>query len=313
MNVTVLNRGRTGQRALPDEVSLITGDVTDVQSVRTAIGDTYFDAVVNWVTFTPEHVQRDIGIFSGRTGQYLFISSASAYQTPTTHLPITESTPLKNPLRRYARDKIACEDLLATAYRNDDFPTTIIRPSHTYDQTALPFDGGWTVVERMRLGKPVIVHGDGTSLWTITHSRDFAVGFVGLLGRDAAIGETFQITGDEAPTWNQIYGYIADAAGVTDPRLIHVSSEAIAAAEPDWGGSLLGDKAHSKVFDNSKLKRLVPEFGHNITPFKLGAQEVIAWYDAHPDHKVVDPTVDAAMDWLAERYTPRAMEHIATP
>ncbi|THV30861.1 SDR family oxidoreductase [Glycomyces paridis] len=307
MEVTVLNRGRTGERLLPPEVALLTADANDADSVREALGDRTFDAVVNWVNFTPEQVRRDIELFTGRCGQYLFISSASAYQTPPTHMPVTESTPLKNPFWQYSRDKIACEELLTAAYRDDDFPMTIIRPSHTYDETLLPFDGGWTVVERMRAGKPVIVHGDGTSLWTITHSRDFAVGFVGLLAKEAAIGEAFHITGDEAPTWNQIFGHIAEAAGV-EPHLVHVASDAIAAADPNWGAGLLGDKSNTMVFDNTKVKRLVPEFGIDATPYRLGAREVVAWHDANPAFQTVDPKTDALMDWLADRYAPRPMD-----
>ena len=307
MDVTVLNRGRTGERTLPPEAALVTGDVNDPQSVREALGGRTFDAVVNWVNFTPEQVKRDIDLFGGRTGQYLFISSASAYQTPPAYLPVTESTPLRNPFWQYSRDKIACEDLLVKAHRDDDFPATIIRPSHTYDETMLPFDGGWTVVDRMRAGKPIVVHGDGTSLWTITHARDFAVGFTGLLGKTAAIGEAFHITGDEAPTWNQIYGHVAEAAGVADPNLVHVPSDAIAAADPNWGAGLLGDKAHSMVFDNAKVKRLVPEFGLDTTPYRIGAREVIAWYDAHPDHQVVNAEADKLMDKFAERYAPRPL------
>jgi nucleoside-diphosphate-sugar epimerase len=306
LDVTVLNRGRTAERPLPPEVALLTGDANDPQSVRDALGDRTFDAVVNWVNFTPAQVQRDIDLFADRTDQYLFISSASAYQTPPARLPVTESTPLKNPYWQYSRDKIACEDLLVAAYRERDFPATIIRPSHTYDETMLPFDGGWTVVDRMRAGKPVIVHGDGTSLWTITHARDFAVGFTGLLGKDEAIGEAFHITGDEAPTWNQIYGWVAEAAGA-EPNLVHVTSDAIAAADPRWGAGLLGDKAHSMVFDNSKLKRLVPQFGLGATPYRLGAREVVEWLDAHPEHQVVDAEADKTMDSLAERYAPKAM------
>ncbi|MDA1359636.1 SDR family oxidoreductase [Glycomyces luteolus] len=306
MEVTVLNRGRTAERTLPPEVALLTGDASDPQSVRDALADRTFDAVVNWVNFTPEQVQRDIDLFADRTGQYLFISSASAYQTPPAYLPVTESTPLKNPYWQYSRDKIACEDLLVQAHRDSDFPATIIRPSHTYDETMLPFDGGWTVVDRMRSGKPVIVHGDGTSLWTITHARDFAVGFTGLLGRAEAIGEAFHITGDEAPTWNQIFTWVAEAAGA-EANLVHVPSDAIAAADPRWGAGLLGDKAHSMVFDNTKVKRLVPEFGLGATPYKLGAREVVDWYDNHLDHQLVNADIDKTMDWLAERYAPRAI------
>lgn len=305
MDVTVLNRGESRLRPLPDEVRRLTADSNDPEQVRAALGDAEFDAVVNWVNFVPGQVQRDIDLFTGRTGQYLFISSASAYQTPPTHMPVIESNPLKNPYWQYSRDKIACEELLVNAWREDDFPMTIVRPSHTYDHTLLPFDGGWTVVERMRAGKPVVVPGDGTSLWTITHSRDFAVGFTGLLGKEAALGEPFHITGDEAPTWNRIYRDIASAAGVDDPHLVHVPSDAIAASDPDWGAALLGDKANTMIFDNSKIKALVPEFGRNATPFKIGAREIVAWHDADPERKTVDAERDALMDRLAEAYAPR--------
>jgi nucleoside-diphosphate-sugar epimerase len=305
MDVTVLNRGASALRPLPEGVRRRTADCRDPRAVLDAIGDTAFDAVVNWVNFTPDQVQTDIDLFAGRTGQYVFISSASAYQTPPTHMPVTESTPLKNPYWQYSRDKIACEELLTRAYRDDDFPATVVRPSHTYDETLLPFDGGWTVVERMRAGKPVIVHGDGTSLWTITHARDFAVGFVGLLGKDAAIGEAFHITGDEAPTWNRIYRDVAAAAGVAEPHLVHVPSDAIAAADPDWGAGLIGDKSNTMLFDNTKIKTLVPEFGLSTTPFRLGAREVVAWYDAHPERRTANPETDALMDRLAEAYAPR--------
>ena len=307
IEVTVLNRGTDKTRALPEQITRLTGDSNDPDSVLAAIGDEYYDAVVNWVNFVPEQVQRDIDVFTGRTGQYVFISSASPYQTPPTHMPVVESTPLKNPYWQYSRDKIACEELLVKAYREHDFPMTIVRPSHTYDETMLPFDGGWTVIERMRAGKPVIVPGDGTSLWTITHSRDFAVGFTGLLGKEAAIGEPFHITGDEAPTWNQIYRYLAEAAGVADPHLVHVATDAIVAARPGWGAGLIGDTINTMIFDNSKIKALVPEFGRRTTPYKQGAREVIAWYEAHPEHQVVDPEVDAVMDRLAETYSPRPL------
>lgn len=307
IDITVLNRGTTGLRKLPDGITRLTADSRDPQSVLEAIGDTHYDAVVNWVNFTPEQVRADIDLFAGRTDQYVFISSASAYQTPPTHLPVIESTPLKNPYWEYSRNKIACEELLVDAYRERDFPITIVRPSHTYDRTKTPFNGGWTMVERMRTGRPVVVHGDGTSLWTITHSRDFAVGFVGLLGRNEAIGEPFHITGDEAPSWNQITADVAAAAGVTDPQIVHVPSDAIAAADPDWGAGLVGDKTHSMVFDNSKIKSLVPEFGRSVTPYRQGAREMIAWFDAHPEEKVVDEKMDALADRLVEAYAPRAL------
>ncbi|QLG10081.1 SDR family oxidoreductase [Deinococcus sp. D7000] len=293
MELYLLNRGESS-RPVPDGAKVLRGDIRDPESVRRALGDLEFDAVVDWVAFTPEHIETDLALFTGRTRQYVFISSASAYQKPLGHLPITESTPLHNPFWGYSRDKIACEERLTRAYREDGFPVTIVRPSHTYDRTLLPMDGGWTVVDRMRRGKPVIVHGDGTSLWTLTHHRDFAVGFVGLLGRPAVLGEAVQITGDEWLTWNQIFERVAGAAGVK-PQLLHVPSETIAAFAPDWGAGLLGDKAHSVIFDNSKIKRLVPEFRATI-PYARGVREVLAWYDADPARQVVDEGLDRLMD-----------------
>lgn len=293
MELYLLNRGESS-RPVPDGAKVLRGDIRDPVSVRRALGDLEFDAVVNWVAFTPEHIETDLALFTGRTRQYVFISSASAYQKPLGHLPITESTPLHNPFWGYSRDKIACEERLTRAYREDGFPVTIVRPSHTYDRTLLPMDGGWTVVDRMRRGKPVIVHGDGTSLWTLTHHRDFAVGFVGLLGRPAVLGEAVQITGDEWLTWNQIFELVAGAAGVK-PQLVHVPSETIAAFAPNWGAGLLGDKAHSVIFDNSKIKRLVPEFRATI-PYARGVREVLAWYDADPARQVVDEGLDRLMD-----------------
>ena len=250
--------------------------------------------MVNWVAFTPEHAETDLELFGGRTQQYIFISSASAYQTPPVNLPIVESTPLSNPYWQYSRNKIACEERLVRAYRDEGFPITIVRPSHTYDRTLLPMDGGYTVVNRMRQGKKVIVHGDGTSLWVLTHHRDFAKGFVGLLGNPHAIGETFHITSDELLTWNQIFETVAHAAGA-DPKVIHVPSEMMAAYDPSWGAGLLGDKAHSMIFDNAKVKRLVPDYVATI-PFVRGAEEMMVWYDADPNRQVVDEKLDRLMD-----------------
>jgi nucleoside-diphosphate-sugar epimerase len=214
-------------------------------------------------------------------------------------VPVTESTPLKNPFWQYSRDKIACEDLLVAAYRDDDFPAVIVRPSHTYDDTALPTLGGWTDIARMRAGKPVVVHGDGTTQWTLTHSDDFAVGFIGLLGRPEATGNAYTITGDSAPTWDQVYTWLGRAAGA-EPTLVHVASETIAKELPDKGPGLVGDKAHSMVFDTTKLRRLVPEFATTI-PYAEGARRVLAWYDSHPEAQQVDEELDAAFDRLVAR------------
>jgi nucleoside-diphosphate-sugar epimerase len=297
----VLNRGASTTRPLPEGAVVHRGDISDTGSAREALGSEEFDAVVDWVAFTPDHVRARTDLFRGRTGQYVFISSASAYQTPASRLPITESTPLRNPFWQYSRDKIACEDLLVGLYREEGYPVTTIRPSHTYDRTLVPFDGGWTVVERMRQGKPVVVHGDGTSLWTLTHHADFARGFVPLLGHPRTLGEAFQITSDDVLTWDQIARALAAAAGTGDPELVHVPSDAIAAEDPTWGAGLLGDKAHSAVFDNSKLRSVVPEYRATI-PFEQGAREIVAWYDADSARRQVDASMDALMDRLVERF-----------
>jgi nucleoside-diphosphate-sugar epimerase len=303
--VTVLNRGRSGERSLPSEVETLVADATDAAAVAEAVADREFDAVAQFRAFVPEHVAGDLATFTGRTGQYVFISSASAYQKPPTRLPVTESTPLRNPFWQYSRDKIACEDLLVAAYRDEGFPATIIRPSHTYDQTLVPFDGGWTVLGRMLAGKPVIVHGDGTSLWTLTHHDDFARAFVPLLGDPRTIGEAIHITSDDVLTWNQIAEAFAAALGVT-ARLVHVPSDAIAAADPVWGAGLLGDKAHSMVFDNAKLRGIVPGW-RAVIPFEQGARQIVDWYLADPARQVTDAALDAVMDKLAAAWTVEAV------
>ena len=295
----VLNRGRSW-RPIPDSVTRLMGDIRDTESARRAIGDLEFDVVVDWVAFTPEHIETDLGLFQGRTGQFIFISSASAYQTPPTSLPVTESTILDNPIWQYSRDKIACEERLVRAYRENRFPFTIVRPSHTYDCSLPPPRGGWTAVDRMRRGEPVVVHGDGSSVWTLTHHRDFAKGLVGLLGREDAIGESFHITSDEWLTWDRISQILAQAAGTT-AEIVHVPSEIIHRYDRTWGESLLGDKAHSKIFDNSKIKRFVPDFKATI-PFSRGAEEIVTWYDTDPSRKIIDEELDRTMtriiaDW----------------
>jgi nucleoside-diphosphate-sugar epimerase len=295
--LTVINRGSSTTRPVPDGVEVLTGDVADPGSIRRAIADRSFDVVVDFVAFTPEQVQADIDLFAGRTRQYVFISSASAYQKPVAALPIRESSPLRNPWWQYSRDKIACEDLLVGAYRETGFPVTIIRPSHTYDRTSIPATGGWTVVDRLRRGLPVVVPGDGTSLWTLTHHADFAKAFVGLLGLPAAVGDVFHITSDEALPWNQIYTTLAAAAGVDDPEFVHVASESVADVEPEWGPGILGDKAHSVVFDNSKVKAFVPGWSATI-PWSTGAREIVEWYDADPARRVVDPSTESAFERL---------------
>ena len=303
IDLFVLNRGRSTDRPLPPGVTTLRADAREPRSVRQEIKDLDFDAVVNWVAFTPDQVRTDIELFSGRTGQYVFISSASAYQTPPARVPVTESTPLRNPFWAYSRGKIACEDLLVGAYREQGFPATIVRPSHTYDQTTVPFDGRWTVLGRMLAGKPVIVHGDGTSLWTLTHNEDFARAFVPLLAHTRTLGDAIQITSDDVLTWNQIAEALAAALGVS-AQVVHVPSDAIAAADPDWGAGLLGDKAHSMIFDNAKVRGLVPGW-RAVIPFEQGAREIADWYRADPARQVTDARLDAVMDKLAAAWSQR--------
>jgi nucleoside-diphosphate-sugar epimerase len=299
LELTLLNRGKSSRPA-PQDARLIEADIRNRQTVEKALAGEQYDVVVDWVAYEPDHIQADIELFGGRCGQYIFISSASAYQTPPAGLPVSESTPLANPYWEYSRLKAACEERLMLAYRESGFPATIVRPSHTYDCTMLPVRGGYTVVDRMRRGKQVVVHGDGTSLWTLTHHRDFAKGFIGLLGNPHAIGQAFHITSDEWLTWDQIYHILGQAAGV-EPRLVHVPSDLIAAYDPDWGASLLGDKAHSMIFDNTKIKRLVPDYVATI-PFARGAREILAWYDADPARQAADMAFDAILERILAAY-----------
>jgi len=299
IEVTLLNRGTSG-RPVPNGAQVVNGDIRDPQSVRAALGSRSFDVVAEFVAFTPEHIETDLELFRGHTGQYIFISSASAYQTPPAILPVTESTVLDNPYWEYSRNKAACEERLVRAYREEKFPITIVRPSHTYSAPYVPVEGGWTTIDRMLRGEPVIVHGDGTSLWTLTHATDFAKGFVGLMGNAHAIGEAFHITSDEWLTWNQIHEILAAAAGVK-PTLVHVPSDLIAAYDKAWGESLLGDKTHSFILDNSKVKRLVPDF-ICTTPFSRGAEEIITWHMADPARRKVDPAFNALCDRILQAY-----------
>lgn len=286
IELTLLNRGQSF-RPVPQGAEVLIGDYSDRSAVEKLLAGRTFDAVVNWIAFTPDQVKRDIEMYKGRVGQYVFISSASAYQKPPKSLPITESTPLENPFWEYSRNKIACEQALMDAYFGDGFPVTVVRPSHTYDRTLLPFRGGATWFNRLVTGKPLVVQGDGTSLWVLTHHKDFAKGFVGLLGNPHAIGEAVHITSDEKLTWNQIAEMLASAAGV-EANLVHVPSESVARFDPDWGAGLLGDKSHSVIFDNSKIKRLVPGF-QAVIPFHQGAREIIQWYrETEAEHQVDD-------------------------
>jgi nucleoside-diphosphate-sugar epimerase len=260
-------------------------------------------AVVDWIAFTADDIERDLRLFRERTKQYIFISSASAYEKPPSHPIITESTPLSNPFWEYSRNKSACEERLNRAYREEGFPITIVRPSLTYDTVIPVAIGGWTeytIIERMKQGKQVIIHGDGTSLWTVTHAEDFAKGFVGLLGHEEAIGHAFHITSDEILTWNQIYQAVADAAGL-QARVVHIPSDFIARCEPSLAGTLLGDKAVSVMFDNTKVKRFVPDFKATI-PFADGIKRTLAWFEADPARKLVRKETDEMMDRILRSY-----------
>ena len=299
LDLHLFTRG-TSIRPFPTGAQVIHGDINDRAALEEIADKHHFDVVVNWIVYQPQEVQRDIQIFAGKVGQYIFISSASAYQKPVTHLPITEETPLGNPFWAYSRAKQACEEILFKAYKNERFPATIVRPSHTYDKTLLPLRGGYTTLDRIIKGKPVIIHGDGTSVWVLTHHKDFAVGFVGLLGNDKAIGEAYHITSDELLTWNGIYQSVTDAAGATlNP--VYIPSSIIARHDSKWGAGLMGDKSHSVIFDNTKIKTLVPDFQAAI-PYREGCQETVTWYKENPQAQIVDQELSDRMDQLISLY-----------
>lgn len=295
----LINRGSRND-IIPENVHVIQADINNESDVADILEETRWDCVCDFIGFVPDHVKRDWRLFHDKTRQYMYISSASAYQKPSTSPFITEGTPLANPYWQYSRDKIACEEFLMKKYREEGYPVTIIRPSHTYDERAVPLgvhgnNGSWQVLLRMLQGKPVIVHGDGTSLWTMTHNSDFAKGFVGLMGNPHAIGGAFQITNDETLTWNQIYSTIADILGV-EYKPYYVSSDFLdAAGDYDFKGSLIGDKACCVIFDNSKLKRAVPSFQPSVR-FEQGIRATIENIIAHPELQKEDPEFDVWCD-----------------
>lgn len=295
--VSVLHRGLSGRRPLPEGVESLRADADDDTGLAAALAGRAFDVVADFLSFTPDQLRRRVDLLTDRVGQYVFISTASAYAKPAPSLPIVESTPLRNPFWDYSRNKIACEELLTARHRATGFPATIVRPSHTYDRFRIPLLGGWTQVARMRAGRPVLVHGDGTSLWTLTHASDFAYAFAGLLGHPAAIGEAYHITGDEVLTWDRIASTLAAAAGVRELRIVHVASDTIAARLPGVGAGLVGDKAHSMVFDNRKVRMLRPGFVQRVG-FHVGARQIIESHDAAPELQRVDVDLDRALDDL---------------
>ena len=305
IDLTLATRGQHAAAPLPAGVGTLTLDMDDAPAAAQALAAQAFDVVVDWIAFTPAHVERDLKLFRGRVRQYVFISSASAYQKPPGHYLITESTPLANPYWEYSRDKIACEERLMRAYREENFPVTIVRPSLTYGDTqiALAINSwakSYTVVDRMRQGKKAIVPGDGSSLWVITHNTDFAKGLVGLLGNPQTIGHAFHITTDEVMTWDQFYRIAGAAAGV-EPQLIHIPSDFIGACLPEALGGLKGDKAVSVVFDNSKIKRFVPGYCATV-PFAEGIRRTLAWFDADPARRLTDADANAKWDKLIAVY-----------
>jgi nucleoside-diphosphate-sugar epimerase len=302
----LLNRGNKNGR-IPEGAKILKADINDEAYVSDLIKDLNFDVVADFIAFVPSQIERDIRLFSGKTKQYIFISSASAYQKPLSDYRITESTPLSNPYWEYSRNKIACEELLQSEYRKNGFPITIVRPSHTYDESGIPLgvhgsEGSWQVIKRMLSNKPVIIHGDGTSLWTLTHNSDFAKGFIGLMGNVHAIGEAVNITSDESLTWNQIYQIIASSLDVK-LNAVHIASEyLVACSDYDFTGSLIGDKANSVAFDNSKLKRLVPDFNATVR-FDQGVKIVLENILFNPQFQKEDPEFDTWCDKVIENYS----------
>ncbi|MBE6863874.1 MAG: NAD-dependent epimerase/dehydratase family protein [Ruminococcus flavefaciens] len=297
----LLNRGNRNA-ALPENVRVINCDISDEKSAAEKLGGMEFDCVGEFIGFVPSQLERDFRLFNRKTKQFIYISSASAYRKPMQGYKITEET---NPYWEYSRNKKACEEYLLTRYREDGFPVTIVRPSHTYDERSVPLgvhgkNGSWQVIKRIRDGKPVIIHGDGTSIWTITHNSDFAKAYAGLIGNPAAIGETFHITSDESVSWNEIYGYIADTLGV-QLKPYYVSSETLAVLGKDYDftGSLIGDKACSVVFDNSKVKKLVPSFSAEISA-REGIRQTVEYVLAHPECQRDDEEFDKWCDRVIE-------------
>jgi nucleoside-diphosphate-sugar epimerase len=317
IDLTLVNRGRSPKADVPAGAAHLVADIHDVEAFRSALREDVeahgrYDAVVQWIAFTPEHVALDIETFADLTDQYVFISSASAYETPPSHyLAREDTTPLDNPYWQYSRDKAEAERILQQAGREREFPFTIVRPSHTYGYPDFPLAitspaHPWTIVDRIRAGKRFIVHGDGTSLWTVTDHRDFAVGLVGLLGNDKALREDFHITSDDVLTWNQICEYVADAIGVSRTDLadqaVHIPSELLVRLDRDaFEGPLMGDKMHAGVFDNAKLKAAVPDFAP-VHTFKESVKETVAWFEADPSRRSIDDDANALWDDITDRY-----------
>jgi nucleoside-diphosphate-sugar epimerase len=306
LELFILNRGESDRYPVPEGAQLLKGDVHGDEAVLTALLKGYkFDVVVDWVAYTPEDIERDLRLFRGKIGQFIFISSASAYQKPPKVYLITEKTPLENPFWEYSRNKIACEKRLLQAHKEDKFPVTIVRPSLTYGPSQIPLCvGSWrhpyTVIDRMKKGRKIIVPGDGTSLWVLTWNGDFAVGFLGLFGNKKAIGEAYHITSEEVLTWNQIYTEVGLALGL-DPEIVHVPSDLIAAYDPEAYGSLIGDKVNSAIFDNRKIRKLVPDFVCTVD-WAEGVRRSIAWFEENPARRTIDENANRLWDRILLAY-----------
>jgi len=307
IDLYLLNRGT--RKVEIKGVKILSADISNINEVSSVLKDHNWDAVVNWIAFNESDIDRDLNLFRNKTKQYIFISSASVYQKPPLHPVLTESTPLYNPVWDYSKNKIACEERLNKAYREENFPITIVRPSHTYDTVIPVVIGGWTeytIIDRMKKGKKVIVHGDGTSLWTITHAIDFAKGFVGLLGHQQAIGNAFNITSDEILTWNQIYETVAEAVGV-EANIVHIPSDFIVHQENSLEGSLLGDKSYSAIFDNTKIKMFVPDF-KAVIPFNKGIKKTIEWFESDSERQIIKKETEDMLDRIISTFENKIKE-----
>lgn len=300
----LLNRGTQNSLA-PKEATLIQCDIRDKVQAASVLKDYKFDVVVDWIAYEKEHIINDIELFKGKTNQFVFISSTACYERPPVNYLVNESCFLKNPYWDYARKKIECEEALMKEYRESGFPITIVRPSYTYGDTLIPYlfnsrKSRWTLIDRMLKGKKVIVPGDGTSLFTVTHNTDFAKGIIGLFGNVKAIGNAFHITSDEVLSWNQIANIIGNAVGV-EPNLIHIPSDFLSVMSPENKGGLLGDKSVSIVLDNTKIKQAVPGF-QAVTPFAVGIRKTIAWYQGDSSRMTVDEEFDRLCDDIIDTY-----------
>jgi nucleoside-diphosphate-sugar epimerase len=299
IDLYLLNR-RKSPRVPPPGAKILHADILDVDQVKRVLHDHSFDVVVDWIAYQQKDVERDVELFRGMTSQYIFISSASVYQKPIIKIPITEETPLSNPAWEYSQAKIECEMYLQRHHAQDGFPVTIVRPSHTYDKTRTPIRLDYTLLHRMRIGKKILLHDDGTSLWTLTHARDFAKGIIGLFGNSGALGRAYHITSDEVLSWNRIAEILAEKARAP-LNIAYVPGEFVIPYDTDWGNNLVWDKRHPGIFDNAKIKSLVPDYHASIT-FEQGAEEIVQWYDAHPEFQIVNRTFDTMLDTIINDY-----------